>query len=440
MLCQATLPGLHSAIFSPESVSGHMPCVKPDGQTTDQCGQEAVLASLSAVPEREKDLKTSATCGQFSLILSEHVDQGLCLESKSQAISLPENSQVMECFRCGKRGNSSIFAKTGCKGTHRNLCKECRNLDARKWDSQRRNNVKSRASRLVAAAKMRAKERNLPFDLDVEWVLERLEAGRCQLSGLPFDMAEKRSMATPSLDKKNPMDGYTKENTRVILFGLNAALGDWGEQRLFEAATAAMKLQSNASTILSRKLAAKLKEKTGTLGSTLYTLTWDETVTPAGHVLPRLRASVRRTSDNGCTGWPTPTLTDYKGGYSGGRIRNGKLSTDRLDVTAQLTGWPTPTTQDDNCSRMPNPQEYAEKRLARANKCSNLAQTSQAFAHNTPARLMASGEMLTGSCAGMAAGGQLNPAHSRWLMGLPPEWDDCAAMVTPLSRRKQRLS
>jgi DNA (cytosine-5)-methyltransferase 1 len=35
-------------------------------------------------------------------------------------------------------------------------------------------------------------------------------------------------------------------------------------------------------------------------------------------------------------GWPTPTATDGKGGYQGGRIRNGKLSTDRLDVAAQL--------------------------------------------------------------------------------------------------------
>ncbi len=132
------------------------------------------------------------------------------------------------------------------------------------------------------------------------------------------------------------------------------------------------------------------------------------------------------------SGWPTPTATDGKGGYQGGRIRNGKVSTDRLDVAAQLAGWPTPTTSND---RSPCPQEAMRTYRDNGTKIQKRLQDVAALC--SPARLMASGEMLIGSTAGMDGGGQLDPDHSRWLMGFPPEWEECAPTET-LSTLKRR--
>ena len=84
---------------------------------------------------------------------------------------------------------------------------------------------------------------------------------------------------------------------------------------------------SSESADLQRSLENRLRVKTALVGSTLYKLTWKERATPLHRSISVLRGSVRRTSGNVYGSWPTPTTRDHKGGYQGGRIRNGKIST-----------------------------------------------------------------------------------------------------------------
>lgn len=63
--------------------------------------------------------------------------------------------------------------------------------------------------------------------------------------------------------------------------------------------------------------------------------TWKNLVTRRrGEFLARLK-SVPRINANESSSWPTASTRDHKGGYSGGRIRNGKVSMDTLDVAVQ---------------------------------------------------------------------------------------------------------
>lgn len=210
---------------------------------------------------------------------------------------------------------------------------------------------------------------------------------------------------------------------------------------------------SSKSQNLQSSLENRLRAKLQTLGSTLYTMTWKPWITPSGVSRSRLRASVRRTSGTETSGWPTPSVRDYKdtGDLEKSRFRkDGKERMDTIPRLAQLAGWLSPQTIDaqgngraGRLKRDPMPDGTRKNRLptSAGNFRQDLKdQVLNCIPPNSPARLTASGEMLIGSSAGMESGGQLNPAHPRWLMGLPTAWDDCAVMVTPLTRKQQKRS
>ena len=200
---------------------------------------------------------------------------------------------------------------------------------------------------------------------------------------------------------------------------------------------------SSSSADLQSWLASRLPAQLSDLGSTLYSLTWKPWVTPAGRTLVRQRASVRRTSATDRTGWPTARAAD---GEKNMRSLEGSLaeiarkgSAQDLCGAAVLTGWPTPMagTPAQNGNNAAGNNDSSRKTVA----VSDWSMTDVVSSNwKGPARLTVAGEMLIGLAAGMESGGQLNPAHSRWLMGYPPAWDDCGVTAMPSSRNKRRNS
>ena len=90
-------------------------------------------------------------------------------------------------------------------------------------------------------------------------------------------------------------------------------------------------------------------------GSPEYALTWSTWDMPSGLPISRLRASARRTSDNGSGGWPTPDAEahnthDTKWVERREKQRARKINGNGFGLTlgmaAQTAGWQSPTTGD----------------------------------------------------------------------------------------------
>ena len=197
---------------------------------------------------------------------------------------------------------------------------------------------------------------------------------------------------------------------------------------------------SRPSGLLSSLASRFQPQSRKTTGSMIYSMGWKQKVTPRGRSYYQLAASARRTFDSDFglwAGWVTASSRDWKD--TPGMATEGKDGRKRLDQLprqAYLSGWPTPQTMDtlppmDYETRLNHPSRQGRSVSGNLREVVTIAQAT---------RRKPDGTILTGSSAEMENGGLLNPAHSRWLMGYPPEWDACAVTAMPSSPKSQRKS
>ena len=281
-------------------------------------------------------------------------------------------------------------------------------------------------------------------------------SARLLISDLPNWLATPNAISSPALVDgpwpSDSQDGPTTDECGPAAAPVNLSASQAKERGLLTSGTYG-RIGSilYGHSDLKQCLVSRLRQRLTTGGSTLFKMTWKEKVTPSRQSVSLLRASGLRISGSDSGSWPTPNCNVND------QPDNSRRGLGTLLGVSKLSNWPTTTTRDhkdgSQCDNVPLnallgrvawlaswPTPLVNDELGSTHcygpKTKDGSERKRFW--KLPGAANLTGPDATGSPAATASGGQLNPAHSRWLMGYPTEWDDCAPTVTPSSRKSQR--
>ena len=160
------------------------------------------------------------------------------------------------------------------------------------------------------------------------------------------------------------------------------------------------------------------KQKQDEVFCSMSSKTWKEWVTSQRQEYSQRVKLAHLTKENESSSWPTASARDHKGGYQGGRIRNGKVSMDTLDVAVQahtkggLLDQKNPNTTGKNQESWGTPSASDHK--GHPGKNSKQARITKQVSNPN----------------------KLNPNWVEQLMGLPVGWTDLGSWETESSPKQ----
>ena len=312
------------------------------------------------------------------------------------------------------------------------------------------------------------------------WLLANFPQGASTTEASPTSgPATSAPPSTPSpVSAAGPSPSAWQAGLTISPSGPGLALASRSLQQVVEAASTTSATSgptgstSSASAALQSCLESRLRALLEGRGSTLFSLTWKEQVTPAGRQFCLLRASAPRTGGTEPTSWPTAQeansresannskgdlslvgaarLTSWmspraRGDAGGSRWETGDIR--NLEDQARTAGRPTPIATSHQASE--NNSAYGPKNGV------SLAEAAARSAWGTPTSRdwkdgdcshlglpvkglvsrQVLGVMSSGSSAPTGGVGQLNQEFVRWIMGYPAAWGSFAPTATRSSRR-----